>query len=505
MRLPLRYQILLPLVGILMLTVTALSLVFGWIAVRNAERNIESRIQVVARTIAGTAFPLTPTVLNQIRKLTDAELVLQSRDGEVLQATVPDLPVPVLSESEWLRLSRDGPVYERDDRFVRATIPVRSPGGDAAVLHLIYSQADLARQQRLAVLPAALVGLTALVVATAFAFWISGRLSRPIRELSERTARIAAGDFRPVAPSGRNDEVRELQDAMNRMAERLAHYESEIRRTERVRTLGLLGGGLAHQLRNAVTGALLAIDLHGERTGDSLQSGELEIARRQLLLMEKYLKRFLSLGMGVESETEPVDLPGLIRSIVPLLEPAARHGGVQLVATLPDDPLYVSGSPDGLEQVVLNLVGNAIDAARSTVARTSDVPPPIVRVELHRISNGRVQLLVADNGPGPPSDLAGEMFEPFVSRKPEGIGLGLSIVRQVVEQLGGHVQWQRRDGFTEFRVEFAGQPTSQQAGAVDVIDSGVDEPEWTSHANELVSESAHRASRHGTVEQQDKP
>ena len=118
---------------------------------------------------------------------------------------------------------------------------------------------------------------------------------------------------------------------MNRMAAMLAGYEEEVRRTERMRTLAHLGGGIAHQLRNSATGCAMAVDLHAEECPLGEASETLAVAKRQLRLMEQYIQRFLQLGKS--SETPPmqsIDLAALVDDLVPLVAPSARHAGVEL-------------------------------------------------------------------------------------------------------------------------------------------------------------------------------
>src|SRR5207253_9546235 len=102
-----------------------------------------------------------------------------------------------------------------------------------------------------------LFGLASL----ALAFGLGQRLSRRVRELERRTRLIAAGDFSPMPLPAPNDEIRDLARSVNEMAERLARFHEATRRTERLRLLGQVSGGLAHQLRNGLAGARLAVQL----------------------------------------------------------------------------------------------------------------------------------------------------------------------------------------------------------------------------------------------------
>ena len=103
------------------------------------------------------------------------------------------------------------------------------------------------------------------------------------------------------------------------------------------------------------------------------------------------------------------------------------------------------GDAGQLGQLVLNVLGNAVEAAG---------PGGEVDVRL-AAEKDRLVLEVRDSGPGPAEEVAGRLFEPFVTGKPEGVGLGLAVARQVVEAHGGRIGWRREAGRTVFRIELA--------------------------------------------------
>ena len=106
------------------------------------------------------------------------------------------------------------------------------------------------------------------------------------------------------------------------MTEKLSRYEDEVRRSERLRTLGQLGAGMAHQLRNAATGARMAIELHRRECPAGQSDEALGVAMRQLRLMESYLQRFLTLGRGRPLPHQRLRLSGLLEDALELVRPA---------------------------------------------------------------------------------------------------------------------------------------------------------------------------------------
>jgi signal transduction histidine kinase len=94
--------------------------------------------------------------------------------------------------------------------------------------------------------------------------------------------------------------------------------------------------------------------------------------------------------------------------------------------------------------MILNIVSNAVEAAG---------PNGRVEICLHKEEPSRAVVEITDTGPGPSSEIAGRLFEPFVTGKPEGVGLGLAVARQVAEAHGGNIRWYRKDNQTCFRIE----------------------------------------------------
>src|SRR5690606_23348351 len=118
-----------------------------------------------------------------------------------------------------------------------------------------------------------------------------------------------------------------------------------------MRTLALLGAGLAHEMRNAATGCRMAVDLHAAQCPLGPEEESLGVAKRQLELMENRLRRFLSLGkQAPQLERAPVELGGLVASVLPLVEPTARHSGVELQWSPPPAPVELVADADWLCQ-----------------------------------------------------------------------------------------------------------------------------------------------------------
>ena len=208
-----------------------------------------------------------------------------------------------------------------------------------------------------------IAGLVAAGIAVAAATWLARRLARPIRAFAVRTATIAKGDFTPMPPVRYNDELSDLAESINHMTGQLAKHQRQALHNERLRTLAQLGASMAHQLRNAATGGRMAIELHRRDCPSGHSDESLDVALRQMRLMESYLRQFLSIDKPAAAIRERVDTTLLVAEVLELVRPSCLHAGIDLQFCPPSDPLFIKGEPEALRQLVTNLVVNATEAA----------------------------------------------------------------------------------------------------------------------------------------------
>ena len=460
MRWPLRNQILLPMLAVVFVVLAASTTLNVYLSVARTRSRIENQVRTVAATLNAASFPPSPTVLVQMRALSGAEFVVTDRSRTMLSASDPQRLLATLPEpSSEQSFQLVQPVEIGSQRYFHSVVGLPNASGPYrnARLHIYYPESSYEDAWRQAAYPPLAVGAAGGALVFLLAALIAARVGGPLARLRGQVDGIADGDFRPLPLPARDDEIRDLAKAVNRMAEMLALYEDKVRAAEQLRTLGQLGGGIAHQLRNSVTGCRMALDLHRrECTAGDCES--LKVARRQLTLMEKYIQRFLARARGETVAASPVELQALLQRTLPLLTPSAQHVGVEVRLTTPDEPVIVEGDDEDLEQLVVNLVLNAIDAAAQREpgeGPTPDTASPqrLVRVHLCVTDDRHAMLEVADTGRGPEPRVQGRMFDPLVTAKPDGAGLGLFIARDVVERHGGTIAWRRHDNMTSFVVE----------------------------------------------------
>lgn len=218
-------------------------------------------------------------------------------------------------------------------------------------------------------------------------------------------------------------------------------------RAERLATAGTLAAGLAHEIRNPLTAIRTGIQVVRDSDDTIPETAEvLDDVIHEVDRIDRLVSGLLLFARGPRSVREPVDLTDVTRRAALLVEPGARSHGVRLETRF-DGPATVEGDPGELEQVVLNLLLNAVEA----IECGGEV---VLEVWFEQQTDGeRAVLEVRDTGPGLPVELGDRVFDPFVTTKREGSGLGLPISFQIVRRHGGDLSLSGRpEGGTVARV-----------------------------------------------------
>jgi signal transduction histidine kinase len=267
------------------------------------------------------------------------------------------------------------------------------------------------------------------------------RLSHSIAQLSVRI-RDAAGrlnrDLGSVTLQPQGDladldrQMEHVLDEIGRTIDQLQQREHEVLRTEQLAAVGQLAAGVAHELRNPLTSIKMLVQTGLE--GDpppGLPAEDLAVVEQEVRRMEGYIRAFLDFARPPRSERRRTDLGAVVRRALTLTEGRARRQQVALTEELPPEPVPLDIDPEQVQQVLVNLLLNAIDALPRGGEVAVAVRPPE--------DGGPAEVSVRDNGPGIAAAVRARLFQPFVTGKPDGVGLGLSICKRLVEAHGGTI------------------------------------------------------------------
>jgi nitrogen fixation/metabolism regulation signal transduction histidine kinase len=208
---------------------------------------------------------------------------------------------------------------------------------------------------------------------------------------------------------------------------------------------------LAHEIKNPLTPIQLAAERLRMKLSDKLAGPDRDMLSRgtstivsQVTAMKRMVNDFRDYARVPPAHLSPLDLNALIEEVAALY--GVGTGGSMLELALQGGLPNIEGDPTQLRQVIHNLVVNSQDA----LAGRPD-PRIVVRTELVEIDAGStraraVRLAVEDNGPGFPANILRRAFEPYVTTKPAGTGLGLATVKKIVEEHGAHIEVVNRSG-----------------------------------------------------------
>jgi two-component system sensor kinase FixL len=232
---------------------------------------------------------------------------------------------------------------------------------------------------------------------------------------------------------------------------RLKELQSELIHVSRLSAMGTMASTLAHELNQPLT----AIANYLEAGRELLDAGGAEAATllreaieestSEALRAGKIVRRLRDFVARGEVERRVEDLPRLIDEASRLALIGARERGVRAFFELAPDITTVTVDRVQIQQVLVNLIRNAIDAVAGQEVRD-------ITISTCALDNAMVEVSVADTGPGLSPDIAARLFQAFATTKPAGMGLGLSICRTIVEAHRGHIRAEPRPtGGTVFR------------------------------------------------------
>jgi signal transduction histidine kinase len=459
-RLTIRNQILVPFAATVILAVATIAVSAAWFSAQRSERTTLRQLSNIVGTLSNSTLTYTQPILEKMQGLSGAEFVAISPAKQVVTSTVP-VTRDMLDEARNAPLITAGRSFSEfpsieygETRYFTARL--RADGAaNVGTLLVLYPEASYREARWQAAWPPLVIGGVTMLIVFAISVWLAHRISSRVQSVQHLLAEIANGRFphSGVTDDSKNsastNELDALIQSAGELSVQLQSLQDTIRHTERVRTLAQLAGGLAHQLRNCVTGARMAIQLHNRRCSTSDDDETLEVALRQLTLTEQHIKGLLSLTRKEDGPADSGSLSDLINDLERLMRPHAEHAHVtfEVVATIPD--LITVSDAEQFRTASLNLALNAIEAA----GNEGDV-----RVEATVASN-QITIRITDSGDGPPAEISETCFDPFVTSKPEGVGLGLALAKRFADENHGTLEWQRHNSRTVFSLTI---PTSDK-------------------------------------------
>ncbi len=312
-----------------------------------------------------------------------------------------------------------------------------------------------------------------LLVLTLFGYaFFSFVVIRPLRALSVATERAADGDLAsPITVLPRNefgdvgrqfnamlerldDQRQELEEQLEKLRqahEQLQHTQESLIRSEKMASVGHLAAGVAHEVGNPLAAVMGYTELLRDR---SLQEEEADDVADRILVQLKRIRRIIRQLLDysrIESERSPtsVDLSKVIDEASHLVRATSEGSDTDFDIHLSSDLPAVRAVPGELEQVMVNLFLNALEAMAE-----ADTEEPKLIVRADSDDEGRVVVDIRDSGPGIDPHIADQIFDPFfTTREPgKGTGLGLAIAQRLVSRSSGELRLMPSEEGAHFRI-----------------------------------------------------
>ena len=241
-----------------------------------------------------------------------------------------------------------------------------------------------------------------------------------------------------------------LQEEVQRRVHTRVSSERRNLEGEHHRSLEQLSASIAHEIRNPITAAKSLVQQLGEDPNGPDQVEYARVAVAELERVEKSISHLLRFAREEETQFGPVVMEDILESALETFRDRAARGGIKIVRKY-DAEGRLEGDAEQLRRVVINLVGNAIDALEEAC-----IDQPEVRVSMgENLAGSEVWVRVADNGLGIDNEVRDQIFDPFYTSREEGTGLGLALCRKIVDNHGGSIEVETASGEgTEFVLEF---------------------------------------------------
>jgi signal transduction histidine kinase len=475
--------------------VLGLALALGWIAQEVAGQVVEERFaKEMANGVSGflkdKSLPLNDTMMAYLRDMFHAQwLTSRTTVTNIVASSLPrELTREFRSQVDGFKRAGVIQLGGESYRVDWADVPLTNPEtgrADSCRLFMLVPNAQFQEARDKASAGVLKVMLPSVAVATVLAILLAFTITRPLRKLAGEMDRLATDDGGMVTSVNHAKDARATKGPMeivrlaasfHQLLDRLAAARGRLAQHERLATLGKVCLSVAHELRNPLSG----IKMHARLLKDSVDKSSadsLEIMLREIDRMELYLDELMSLSVSDdpaqrELNLAPTKLSELAQGVLAILAGRCRHAKIAVVTEFPPDEPAIPADPGQLRQVMMNLMVNAIQAmpsggtmtvrvcsmgilpmsvsvVSSSVSSISSseaqqqLPPPqqqqdMAKMAMLHTTADSLLFQVADTGKGV-TEPERDIFEAFVSDKPNGVGLGLYLCKQIVTRHGGSI------------------------------------------------------------------
>lgn len=426
-------RIIVPFALLFSIATVTFWLLSSYLIGRYLQDDLRQQMVRVARVISQSSYVLNPLILLQMKEVINAEIILFDGQGRILNSTIgggaDDTVAREITGKGFSPANAGEPIIEfQGVRYKAITQSLTIPGRGQALLCLWQPAGESDRLRTRIVVTTGWLALAGMLAMTLLGYLIVRTITLPVEELVGVTGRIAENDFSQRAVVRSNDEIGMLAQSFNRMMDQLQSYEKRLVESEKMATAGRMAAGLAHEIRNPLTSIKMFVQvlhgrLHGQQDNQKMAASLLQEIER----LERIIEQIVERARPGELNRRPGNINEQLAELLALAAPSLQAGNIRLESRLSPALPELHYDPEKMKQVFWNLLINSREAMpKGGMIEISSAP----------VENG-VEITFADTGMGIQDGNIDICFTSFYSTKPEGLGLGLSTSRKIVEKHGG--------------------------------------------------------------------
>jgi signal transduction histidine kinase len=390
--------------------------------------------------LVGVGSRLDPATIRALKGVTGGSEIALVYGDSVLATTLPDSLVRVMDTMDLPLVVERGGIWSRPVEqylYFASSLPTRGTPAAVILLRQVGEELRLAQgiQQYMVG-----VGAPALLLALLLSLLVARIVARPAQALASAASELARGNFAAPLPPPSGDEVGQLTRAFGEMRSSIAEREVRLRSAqaelihrEKLAAMGRLVAQLSHEINNPIYNIQNCLEVL-DRRGDPLDPNRefLTLAREELQRMAVLTGQLLDQSRPLSDAATSLDMNMLVQRVVTLAAHDLRSNSVEFDLDLEPGLPHVIAHPDAIQQVLANLVANAMDAM-----------PNGGRLRIRtRSETDAVETVVEDTGLGIPDEHLPHIFEAFYTTKPgiRGVGLGLFVSEGIVRGHRGQLR-----------------------------------------------------------------
>jgi signal transduction histidine kinase len=440
----LHHRIVVPFVLVTLFTTTLAAVVALTVASGTLRGRERERLLGAAGVIAKSDLAINPAIVRSLRQLTGFDVITFSHTGEVLTTTFDQAGqadvigrVKAGTGNGTVREVNGSPILNIDCGFPCFVVVRRLETRPDVQVALVSNTSELSAATR---------SITrAIVITAALSIFLMALVTRAVAQRVTAPIDRLVGFVKEVAPSGshrrahvRKDEIGRLASAFNDMLDRLDASQEALIRSEKLALAGLLAARVAHDIRNPLSGIKMQTQLlRASLANDPEQAAAADAVLHDIDQVESVIRDLLELARPGELKLAATPINAVLSDVVRQMGPQLAYRKISVDLALDGRISLISIDLDRLRQALLNVISNAADAmpsgGRIAISTRRNPEEDAITVE------------ICDEGTGIPAELLDRVFDPFVSTKRDGVGLGLVNAKAVVESHGGRISLHRRE------------------------------------------------------------